>query len=173
MDFERKEIFTDQEDLHYWNSIKENVAREVIERNVYQLLQTFFKENEDQEVLVLNGHDLVYSKLVDVYQEELPHIRSDFLIVNKTYTYIFILAICTDDDDLSKANEQLNETKKLLKTRYSAYLNDWRLITAVYWERNGTTPNQHVFLGKNDLKDKLKTIHQMPTAKHRFDCLLI
>ena len=135
MDFERNEIFTEEEDLHYWNSIKKNVASEVIERNIYQLLQTFFKENQDQEVLVLNGHDLVYSKLVDVYQEELPHIRSDFLIINKTYTYIFILAVCTNDD-LPKAKEQLNKTKNLLKARYGAYLEKWRMISAVYWERN-------------------------------------
>ena len=107
------------------------------------------------------------------YENEDDYIRSDFIIVNKMYAYILIVAVCINNN-LSKAIKQLQETKKLLKSRYGAYLEKWRLMSTIYWERNGATKNLHVFLGKNDLEHKLKVIHHQKLSKvkkERFDWL--
>ena len=137
---DKKQIFVPQFFLpDHLNSIKDNIASKAAEKNVYWTLQNFFKNCEDQEVLVLNRHDLVYSKFPLIVDKD-DYIKSDFIIVNKTHLYIFIIAVCTTND-LSKAIKQLQETKKLLKSRYGAYLEKWRFKSTIYWERKGATKN--------------------------------
>ena len=47
------------EEKEYWESKRENIRREALERNVYDSLKNFFYDNKDQEVLVLHGYELM------------------------------------------------------------------------------------------------------------------
>ena len=52
------ENFSDKEKEH-WVSKKENIKQEAVERNAYETLKDFFKNDEDHEVSVFHGYELM------------------------------------------------------------------------------------------------------------------
>ena len=151
------------------------ITGELLEKNVFSGLKDYFDAHTDQVVLVLHGYevmDLDSLERKDRFGKLRRHIRKeekDFIVINLTYGYILTIEAKTtlDSKSIEKAQEQLENTKKLLKKWFGADLKqEWMFFSAIYCEK-GDKYNKlcngcdwrFIFTGRDDLLQKLTKLH--------------
>ena len=164
-----------------WESRLKTIEGEKLEKNVYDSLNTYFKESyPDQEILVLHGYEIAdLDKLVG-NEQDVAHWEKDFIIINKTYGYILNIEAKSslNGKSLKDAKKQLENTKRIIEKWFGADLDPgWVFISAVYCERNDKTNKNcknkmdFIFTGPEDLVEKIDKIHETLKNETRLDCL--
>ena len=169
---------SDEKEKGNWRCRLKSIEGEKLEKNVYDTLKSYFKSHSDQEVLVLHGFEIAdLDKLPD--HKDIAHWEKDFLIINVTYGYILNIEAKSslNGKSLTKAKEQLENTKRILEKWFGADLTEgWKFISAIYCERNDKTNKNcrnadmdFIFTGTEDLKGKIDKIHEGLQDERRFD----
>ena len=164
------EHFSEEEKEH-WNSKLIAAKREATERIVYELLRKFYEKRED-EFLVLHGYKLMEMD-DDPREEDKPHIRTDFIIINKTYGYVFNIAVerTLNEVSLRLIDTNLRKTKRLLEKWFGAYIvKHWHFISAIFCNESDIIEQlseelkdelkDYIFLGRDEFPQKLKKLHE-------------
>ena len=161
-----------EKDKNHWNSIRKKIKDEARERSIYEQLKKFYDNQKDHEVLVLHGYNLMDTKHSPFKKEE-PHTRKHFIILNKTYGYIFNIAMegTLNIETLNNLTKDLKETKTLLELWYGANLNEhWKIISSICCEKSaisdllqevlGSSIMDFIFFSKDNFPMQLEKLHE-------------
>ena len=146
------------------------IEGEVLEKDVYDTLKKYFKSHPEQEVLVLHGFEILDLDAPENPKKPISHWEKDFIVINVTYGYILNIEAkkTLDRKSMKKAQEQLENTKRILEKWFGANLEPgWVFISAIYCEKgdlyNRCCKNcdmNFVFSGTEDLVMKIEKIHK-------------
>ena len=109
----------------------------MLERQVYDALQTHFKSRKNEDVLIVQGLEMV--KLGGARGRNVHEI--DFLVINFTHQYILNIEVKKwlgqiegkPENIIYKAREQLENNRNLLEDWFSADLKgNWRYASVLY-----------------------------------------
>ena len=148
------------------------IAGDKLEQRAYDTLKTFFQG--DQQVLVLQGFDLMDLDMPKEGKKAVPHSEKDLIVINATYRYVLNIEAKSTlmGKSITKAAKQLKETKKLFEKWFGADLNSgWVFISAVYCEKGHKCEDcdeNFIFSGPEDLVQKLEKHHKHLHVKNRF-----
>ena len=110
---------------------------DLLERQVYQALQTHFKSRKNEDVLIVQGLEMV--KIGGERGRNIHEI--DFLIINFTYQYILNIEVKKwlgqiegkPQNIIYKARDQLYDNRNLIEDWFDADLKgNWRYVSALY-----------------------------------------
>ena len=110
---------------------------DLLERQVYQALQTHFKSRKNEDVLIVQGLEMV--KIGGERGRNIHEI--DFLIINFTYQYILNIEVKKwlgqiegkPENIIYKARDQLYDNRNLIEDWFDADLKgNWRYVCALY-----------------------------------------
>ena len=109
----------------------------------------------------------------DPREEDKPHIRTDFIIINKTYGYVFNIAVerTLNEVSLRLIDTNLRKTKRLLEKWFGAYIvKHWHFISAIFCNESDIIEQlseelkdglkDYIFLGRDEFLQKLKKLHE-------------
>ena len=110
---------------------------DLLERQVYNSLQTHFKSRKKEDVLIVQGLEMV--KLGGERGRNVHEI--DFLVIDFTYQYILNIEVKKwlgqiegkPENIIDKAREQLENNRNLIEDWFAADLKgNWRYVSALY-----------------------------------------
>ena len=110
---------------------------DLLERQVYDALQTHFKARKKEDVLIVQGLEMV--KLGGERGRNVHEI--DFLVINFTYQYILNIEVKKwlgqiegkPENIIDKARDQLENNRNLIEGWFAADLKgNWRYVSALY-----------------------------------------
>ena len=131
---------------------------------MYEALKEYFKQHQEQEVLVLHSYH------IDKKVPEAADVEKDFLILNKTFGYFMNIEVkkVPTERALRKGKEQLENTKALLEDWFGGTdgLQKLKYISVFYNTKDGNTFKRekninHKFwiFGKEQVAVKMNEIH--------------
>ena len=132
---------------------------DLLERQVYQALQTHFKSRKNEDVLIVQGLEMV--KIGGERGRNIHEI--DFLIINFTYQYILNIEVKKwlgqiegkPQNIIYKARDQLYDNRNLIEDWFDADLKgNWRYVSALYCKGMEQVlkdcPNCNPFIATNE-----------------------
>ena len=132
---------------------------DLVERLVYQALQTHFKSRKNEDVLIVQGLEMV--KIGGERGRNIHEI--DFLIINFTYQYILNIEVKKwlgqiegkPENIIYKARDQLYDNRNLIEDWFDADLKgNWRYVSALYCKGMEQVlkdcPNCNPFIATNE-----------------------
>ena len=132
---------------------------DLLERQVYQALQTHFKSRKNEDVLIVQGLEMV--KIGGERGRNIHEI--DFLVINFTYQYILNIEVKKwlgqiegkPENIIYKARDQLYDNRNLIEDWFDADLKgNWRYVSALYCKGMEQVlkdcPNCNPFIATNE-----------------------
>ena len=149
---------------------------DLLERQVYEALQTHFKSRKKEDVLIVQGLEMV--KLGGESGRNVHEI--DFLVINFTYQYILNIEVKKwlgqiegrPENIIDKARDQLENNRNLIEDWFAADLKgSWRYASALYCTSMEQIlkdcPNCHPFIAtnKNEVLNIMKNLEDEDVKK--------